>query len=142
MAVVCARLERPGGRGVGGGGSGCGCYRTSRSLLPFTVTSSCQECAPSARAHRLLDAPALFLTRQGGSRRRSLPVGNDRGARGARTPSSRSSSSRCWRRPPGPTRTPALSWDYNRLINAQIRQQHLRILTRSEYEPSNFVTTF
>lgn len=104
--LLCARLEpRVGGVLALGG---CGGYRPSQAPLPFTVTSSSQECAPFARAHRVLDAPTLFLTRQGGSLRRSLAARNDRGARGACTPSSRSSSSRFWRRPSCPTRTPPL----------------------------------
>lgn len=66
------------------GRSGGGLLRRSEVPLPFTVTSSCQECPSPARTDHVLHAPTLFLTRLGGS---VAGFRNDRGARGAFSPS-------------------------------------------------------
>ena len=61
---VCAiRARSRGGVEEGGGG----CTGDQKVSLPFRVTGSCQECPSPARSDHVLDAPTLFLTRQGGS---------------------------------------------------------------------------
>lgn len=63
----CACAIRARSRGGVEEGSCGGVHRRSEVSLPFRVTGSCQECPSPARSDHVLDAPTLFLTRQGGS---------------------------------------------------------------------------
>lgn len=120
--VLCVRLE-PGWGGVEEGwGCVCVCRGPSEVCLPFRVTSSCQECSSPARTDHVLDAPTLFLTRQGGS-----VAGFREWPWSARRLQSLSLVPRAllalWRPPSALTRTPLLQWDYNCFIGREKAQE-------------------
>lgn len=102
-------------------GEGRGVHGRSEVSLPFRVTSSCQECTSPARTDHVLDAPTLFLTRQGGS-----VAGFREWPWSARRLQPLSLGPRAllalWRPPSALTRTPLLQWDYNWFIGREKAQ--------------------